>query len=252
MAKSSKPKPRNASVRKRPDRPSLWRLVSFGWWIRLVLRGALVVLVALFGLVLLYSVVNPTATATMWAERRNLGAIEREWVPMERIAPEMARAAVAAEDANFCEHWGFDVRAIRAAIEAGATRGASTISQQTVKNVFLWQGRSWFRKALETALTPAVEAVWSKRRILEVYLNVAEFGEGVFGVEAAAQRYFGVPAAELSAREAALLAAVLPAPKDRSAARPSDRLSGRAAAIADGAATIRRDGRSACFDALPG
>ena len=104
----------------------------------------------------------------------------------------MGRSAVAAEDANFCLHWGFDMAAIREAVEEGGTRGASTISQQVVKNVFLWHGRSWVRKAMEAVMTPVVELVWTKRRILEVYLNVAEFDEGVFGVQAAAQHYFGV------------------------------------------------------------
>jgi monofunctional biosynthetic peptidoglycan transglycosylase len=112
----------------------------------------------------------------------------------------MGRSAVAAEDANFCNHWGFDMAAIREAIDEGSNRGASTISQQVVKNVFLWHGRSWVRKAMEAVLTPVVELVWSKQRILEVYLNVAEFGEGVFGVQAAAQHYFGVDAKDLTAR----------------------------------------------------
>ena len=117
----------------------------------------------------------------MSAEQRRLGTVAHDWVAMEDIAPAMARSAVAAEDADFCLHWGFDVAAIRAALDDGGARGGSTITQQVVKNVYLWQGRSWIRKALEALLTPLVEAVWSKRRILEVYLNVAEFGEGVFG-----------------------------------------------------------------------
>ena len=116
-----------------------------------------------------------------------------------------------------------------------------------VKNVFLWQGRSWLRKALETFITPAVEATWSKRRIVEVYLNVAEMGEGIFGAEAAAQHYFGVSARDLSAQQAALIAALLPNPKERSAAKPGDFMRKRARQIADGAATIQRDGRAACF-----
>ena len=144
------------------------------------------------------SVAAPPTTPTIAVEARRLGGVEREWAPIEAIAPVMARAVVAAEDAEFCRHWGFDVSALRAAIASGAERGASTISQQTVKNVFLWQGRSWPREAIEAALTPAVELIWSKRRILEVYLNVAEFDEGVFGVEAAARHAFGVPASELS------------------------------------------------------
>ena len=155
---------------------------------------------------------------------------------------------VAAEDANFCEHWGFDIRAIRAAIAQGGNRGASTISQQTVKNVYLWHGRSWVRKVMEAAMTPLVEALWSKRRILEVYLNVAEFDEGVFGVEAAARHYFGVGPEDLSGTQAARLAAILPNPKGRSARNPSSFVRKRAAQILDGAATIRADGRAACFE----
>ena len=199
-------------------------------------------------LVLLFAAINPPITHTIWAEQRRLGAVERDWVAIEQIAPVMARSVVAAEDANFCLHWGFDIEAIRAALEAGGQRGGSTISQQVVKNVFLWQGRSWIRKALEAAITPAVEAVWSKRRIVEVYLNVAEMGEGVFGVGAAAQEYFGVTPDKLSPQQAARIAAVLPAPRSRSAANPSAGVRRRAASIADGAATIRADGRAACFE----
>jgi monofunctional biosynthetic peptidoglycan transglycosylase len=195
----------------------------------------------------LLAFVNPPTTPYIMAERSRLGAIEREWVNLEEIAPAMARSAVAAEDAGFCTHWGLDVAAIRAALAEGDGRGASTISQQVVKNVFLWHGRSWVRKALEAGLTPVMEALWSKRRILEVYLNVAEFDAGVFGVEAAAQHYFGVSAADLSDRQAALLAAVLPDPKGRSASNPSPQVERRAARIADGAATIAVDGRAECF-----
>ena len=187
------------------------------------------------------------ATPYMLAERVRHVSLAHTWVPMNRIAPVMARSAVAAEDADFCNHWGFDIRALRQAIDGGARRGGSTISQQTVKNVFLWQGRSWPRKAAEAVLTPVVELVWSKRRILEVYLNVAEFDTAVFGVEAAARHYFGVSAANLSAVQAARLAAILPSPKTRSASAPSDFTRRRAASIMDGAETIRRDGRAACF-----
>jgi monofunctional biosynthetic peptidoglycan transglycosylase len=200
------------------------------------------------GLVLLFAVVNPPVTHTIWAEGRRLGGVERQWVAGDAIAPVMFRAVVAAEDANFCRHWGFDMGAIRTAIAEGAERGASTISQQTVKNVFLWQGRSWLRKALEAALTPLVEAVWTKRRILVVYLNVAEFGEGIFGIEAAARHYYGIPAAQLSPAQAARLAVVLPNPKARNPTALSQTLRRRAARIADGAETIRADGRAACFE----
>lgn len=218
------------------------------WLRRWVLRGLLAFALAATLLVLLFSVVNPPTTHTIWNEKRRLGDIDQEWVPIEDIAPVLARSVVAAEDARFCQHWGIDVRAIRAALAEGGRRGGSTLSQQVVKNVFLWQGRSWGRKALETMLTPLVEAVWSKRRILEVYLNVAEMDEGIFGAEAAARHYFGVGPDALTPRQAALIAAVLPNPKQRSAARPSARVKRRASSIQDGAATIRADGRARCFE----
>ncbi|APG48689.1 monofunctional biosynthetic peptidoglycan transglycosylase [Phaeobacter porticola] len=211
-------------------------------------RAALGFLVVTLLPILLFSVINPPTTHTIWSEYRRLGDVDREWVPIEHIAPALGRSVVAAEDARFCQHWGLDAQAIRAAIADGGQRGGSTISQQVVKNVFLWQGRSWFRKALETLMTPMVEAVWTKKRILEVYLNVAEMGEGVFGAEAAARHYFGIGPDELSRRQSALLAAVLPNPKERSAAKPSAFMRKRAAQIMDGAATIRADGRAACFE----
>ncbi|MCC7320636.1 MAG: monofunctional biosynthetic peptidoglycan transglycosylase [Rubellimicrobium sp.] len=205
--------------------------------------------VAAFGLVvLLFAAVDPPTTPYMFAEGRRLGGVAQEWVPLERIAPVMARSVVAAEDANFCTHWGFDLGAIRATLDSGGAGGASTISQQVVKNVFLWQGRSWLRKVIEAGLTPVIEAVWSKRRILEIYLNVAEFGEGVFGVEAAARHWFGIAAADLNATQAARLAAILPDPKHRSPTDPTAAGRRRAARIADGAATIAADGRAACFE----
>ncbi len=218
------------------------------WALRWLGRGAgLAVLLVLLA-VAAYALFNPPVTPYILSESRRLGEVEREWVSMEQIAPVMARAAVAAEDANFCLHWGFDMAAIRAALDEGGARGASTISQQTVKNVYLWHGRSWLRKALEAVITPVMEAIWSKRRVLEVYLNVAEFDEGVFGVEAAARHYFGTTAAKLTPVQAARLAVVLPNPKGRSASNPTATLRKRAAQVRDGAATIRADGRAACFE----
>jgi len=216
--------------------------------LRWMFRAVLLVLVLGLLAIVAYRFIAPPTTPYMLSEARRLGGITRDWVPMEEIAPVMARSAVAAEDANFCNHWGFDMAAIRAALDGGGARGASTISQQVVKNVYLWQGRSWVRKALEAGITPVMEALWPKRRVLEVYLNVAEFAEGVFGVEAAAQHYFGVSAAKLTPVQAARLAVVLPNPKGRSAAKPSAILRNRAVGIADGAATIRADGRAACFE----
>ena len=126
--------------------------------------------------------------------------------------------------------------------------GASTISQQVVKNLFLWHGRSWARKSIEAVWTPVIEVLWSKRRILEIYLNVAEFDTGVFGVQAAARHYFGVDAGDLTATQAARLAAILPAPKERSASNPSSFTRNRAAQIMQGADTIAADGRAECFE----
>ncbi len=223
-----------------------------GWTLRDVLRLArravLGVVAAFLVLVVLFTVIPPVLTPYMIAESWRQGGIDRDWVALEDMSPHLARSVVAAEDANFCLHWGFDMKAIRAALDEGAGRGASTISQQVVKNVFLWQGRSWPRKAMEAVMTPVVELVWSKRRIVEVYLNVAETGKGAFGAEAAAQRYFGISAKDLSATQAALIAAALPDPKGRNPARPSGFLRKRARSIADGAATIRADGRADCFE----
>jgi monofunctional biosynthetic peptidoglycan transglycosylase len=168
---------------------------------------------------------------------------------LEALGEALPQAVVAAEDARFCAHWGFDIDEIRRAVAGGAARGASTITQQTVKNVYLWPGRSWLRKGLEAALTPLVEAVWGKRRILEVYLNVAEFGPGLFGAEAAARRWFGKSAAALTAREAALLAAILPAPRTRDPTRPTAFLTRRAASIRRSVETLDATGGYACLSA---
>jgi monofunctional biosynthetic peptidoglycan transglycosylase len=214
---------------------------------RWIWRALAIAFLATVAWVVAYGVIPVPTTAYIWSEQRRLGDTDRDWVPIEDISVNLQRAVVAAEDANFCLHWGFDMAAIRDVIEDGSNRGASTISQQTVKNAFLWHGRSWLRKALEAAITPVMEVIWSKTRVLEVYLNVAEFDEGVFGAEAAARHYFGVPAADLNLRQASLLATVLPAPQSRSASRPSDWVSNRARSIADGARTIAADGRDDCF-----
>lgn len=149
-----------------------------------------------------------------------------DWVGMDEISPWMGLAVIAAEDQKFPTHWGFDMAAIQKAVSHNEQhetriRGASTLSQQTAKNLFLWDGRSWVRKGLEAGLTLGIETVWSKRRILTVYLNIAEFGQGIFGVEAAARHYFNKPASQLSASQAALLAAVLPNPLRFKADAPS-------------------------------
>jgi len=223
----------------------LWRMA---WrWFGRTLSGVVAFYVLL---IVVFSFLPPPGNIYQWQETWRLGGIKREWVSWKDISPDMARSAVAGEDANFCLHWGFDIAQIRDAIAHGKQRGASTISQQVVKNVFLWQGRSYLRKALEAAMTPVVELMWSKQRILEVYLNEAEFAEGVFGVQAAAQVLFETDAAHLSASQSARLAAVLPNPKERNAAKPSGFVRGRAAQIRSGAETIAADGRAACFETV--
>ncbi len=221
----------------------LWRKVLH--WVGRLLGGVVAFYVLL---IVVFSFLPPPGNIYQWQESWRLGGIKRDWVSWQDISPDMARSAVAGEDANFCLHWGFDIAQIRDAIANGKQRGASTISQQVVKNVFLWQGRSYLRKAIEAAMTPVVELMWSKQRILEVYLNEAEFAEGVFGVQAAAQVLFKTDAANLSASQSARLAAVLPNPKERNAAKPSGFVRGRAAQIRSGAETIAADGRAACFE----
>lgn len=247
-----KPKTSTKEVKPSLLRRVLWRPAGIvlvwvlRWAGRITLGFAALVLLA----VSLFAWVNPPAGPYMLGQAWRLGGVERDWADFDAIAPAMSRAVVAAEDADFCLHWGLDLSAIRTALADGSGRGGSTISQQVVKNLYLWHGRSWFRKALEALITPVVEIVWSKRRVLEVYLNLAEFDEGIFGVEAAAEHYFGTTAAQLTDLQAARLAAILPDPKGRSASNPSDFVVRRANAILDGAATIRADGRSGCF--LPG
>ena len=242
---AKKPAPKKKPAKKTEKLSLVARLRRFIR--RVVLWGGLAVVAFVLLWTMLYAVINPPTTPYMRTEAHRLVSVEQTWVPIEDIAPVMARAVVAAEDANFCLHWGLDVNAIRSAVDRGRG-GASTISQQVVKNVFLWHGRSWSRKAIEAIWTPITEAIWSKRRIIEIYLNVAEFDEGVFGVQAAARHYFGVDAANLSATQAARLAAILPSPKNRSASNPSSFTRNRAASIISGAATIAADGRADCFE----
>lgn len=233
---------RQVKTKVAPRSSRRWSIRTWFWRLAAGLPALLVLWVAA------YAVVNPPTTPYMIGEARVLGEIEQQWVDVDTVSPMLLRAIVAAEDANFCRHWGFDIAAIREAIKGGADRGASTLTQQVVKNAFLWHGRSWPRKALEGVMTPLVELFWSKRRILEVYVNIVEFDEGVFGVAAAAQHYFRVGPGELTDVQAARLAMVLPAPKLRSASAPTDLQRRRTAAIIDGAQTIAADGRDDCFD----
>ncbi|MGL4727320.1 MAG: monofunctional biosynthetic peptidoglycan transglycosylase [Bosea sp. (in: a-proteobacteria)] len=183
-----------------------------------LLRFALAGLVALgliwLALVIAHVVIAPSSTLMLGRGLTGQN-VERRWVPLAAMSPELARAVIASEDQRFCQHWGVDFGALREVLndEDGPSRGASTITMQVVKNLYLWPGRSYFRKALEIPMALMVDLVWSKRRVMEVYLNVAEWGDGVFGAEAAARRFFDKSASGLNAAEAARLAAALPNPR---------------------------------------
>ncbi|MDR5904590.1 monofunctional biosynthetic peptidoglycan transglycosylase [Franzmannia qiaohouensis] len=213
--------------------------------LRGVLRGLLYAVIGFVALsllvVLLFRVVPVFGSMVMverkvesWVAREPI-RIEHQWRGWGELSDHAKLAVIAAEDQRFPHHRGFDVDEMRRAWEAsrqgGRLRGASTISQQTAKNLFLWTGRSWLRKGLEAWFTLLIEALWPKERILEVYLNIAEWDSGVFGLEAAAQHYFGVSAAQLNAHQASRLAAILPSPRNWSASQPSAHVERRSAWI---------------------
>jgi len=213
------------------------------------LKRVMVILVlALIGaptlLVASVAVIPPLVTPLMIIRTMGYGATAKvpapdgwsyDWVPLKKITPHLARAVIAAEDTTFCEHGGFDREAYNKAwenyMDGRKARGGSTITQQAAKNVFLWPGRNVVRKAMETVLTPLLEVIWGKRRIMEVYLNIVEWAPGVYGAEAAARHHFQKSAAELSPRQAALLAAVLPSPRRWSASQPGPYVESRVGTI---------------------
>jgi monofunctional biosynthetic peptidoglycan transglycosylase len=205
-----------------------------GTIVRVVFAALLAFTLAIAGLILVYRFVPPVSTLMLarWLEGE---PVDRQYVPLERISSFLRADVIVSEDARFCEHEGVDWGALREVMdkakEAGPSRGASTIPMQTAKNLFLWPSRSYIRKAIEIPLALALDLAWSKRRILEVYLNLAEWGDGIFGAEAAARHYFHKGADRLDAREAALLATALPNPRLRNPAKPSPRHAGLAARI---------------------
>ncbi|MFY9349143.1 MAG: monofunctional biosynthetic peptidoglycan transglycosylase [Sphingobium sp.] len=217
-------------------------------WISIPLKivGGFILLSLL--MVAIYRFLPPPVTLTMLFDPNG---ITKDWKSLDEIDPNMARAAIAAEDGKFCAHHGFDVDAIaRAAIHnasGGRIRGGSTISQQTAKNVFLWQGGGFVRKGLEAWFTVLIEAMWGKRRIMEVYLNVAETGIGTYGVQAGAIRYFRHGAGKLTRAEAARIAAVLPLPKKRAAVAPSGFTRRYGNSIARRIGVVQRDGLDQCL-----
>ncbi len=201
--------------------------------------------------VLAYRFVNPPITFTMIGDRLGGRSLSRDWMGLERIDRDLVRAAIAAEDSEFCSHWGFDQDAIAAAMRRNAQggsviRGGSTISQQTAKNAFLWQGGGYVRKGLEAWFTLLIENMWGKRRIMEVYLNVAETGIGTYGVNAGAQRYFNHDSSAMSRVEAARIAAILPLPKKRGATAPKGFTRRYGNAIAARIGVVAREGLDRC------
>jgi monofunctional biosynthetic peptidoglycan transglycosylase len=198
-------------------------------------------------LVVAFKWIPVPVTATMLMDENG---ITKDWESLDNIDRNLVSAVIAAEDSRFCEHYGFDAEAIEQAMrenmEGGRIRGGSTISQQTAKNVFLWQGGGFFRKGLEAWFTFWIETIWGKRRIMEVYLNVAETGIGTYGAEAGTQRYFGHSAARLSPDEASRMAAALPSPKKRSVKSPGGWLARHGNRIERRIGIVRRDGLDAC------
>ncbi len=200
--------------------------------------------------VLIYRFVPVPLTPLMVSRAIEGRGIDHRWKPLYEISPNLVRAVVAAEDAHYCEHMGFDIEAMQKAFasnqKGGRVRGGSTISQQTAKNVFLWEGRSYLRKGLEAYFTVLIEAGWGKHRIMEVYLNSIEWGPGIYGAEAAAQRIFKKPARNLTVTQAARLAAILPSPLKWKAGKPGPYVARRSRRIGAATGTVRRDGLDGC------
>jgi monofunctional biosynthetic peptidoglycan transglycosylase len=242
MAK--RPKSTIPKYRRRRQRSFGARLL--GWIIKLIL----VVLIGSVLWVLAYRFVNPPITATMLGDLLAGRGAKRDWMPIGEIDRDMVRAAIGAEDSKFCSHNGFDVEAIEDAIKRNASggriRGGSTISQQTAKNAFLWQGGGYIRKGAEAWFTLLIENLWPKRRIMEVYLNLAETGIGTYGVNAGAQRYFDHDASAMSRTEAARIAAVLPLPKKRGAVAPKGFTRRYGNSITGRIGIVARNGLDAC------
>lgn len=247
MARRPPSKPVEAPKEPKPPRDWFFPVRLVLWFVRPFVKFSLILLLISTALVSIYKWINPPLTYYMYTEFNRLGVIRKDWRDLEDMSIYIPLAVAAAEDANFCDHNGFDFDAIETAIEDGSGRGASTISQQVAKNVFLWPSRSWARKGLETGITVLIESLWSKRRIMEVYLNVVEFDEGIFGVDAAIGTHFGYAPENLRVADAARLAVVLPNPKVRAPGNLSGALQRRASGIAIGATTLRDEGRADCF-----
>ena len=201
----------------------------------------------IFIILLLTKWINPPITTVILSESISLDQkVNQEWRTIDKIGKNVILTVLASEDSNFCTHYGFDFNEIFRAKEKGFSRGASTISQQVSKNLILWRERSWFRKGLEALITIMIETLWSKKRILEIYLNIAETGNGYFGIQAISNSLFKKNSYDLTLKEASYIAVTLPNPKKRNAKKLSINLKKRAESIRNGANTLRLDGRSSC------
>jgi monofunctional biosynthetic peptidoglycan transglycosylase len=219
--------------------------------LRILFKATLIFVVVTVLWVALYRIVPPPVTFTMLGDAVAGRGITKDWMSLSEMDPDMARAAIAGEDSRFCSHSGFDWRGIASAAANNAKgkrlRGGSTISQQTAKNAFLWQGGGYVRKAFEAYFTVLVETLWSKRRIMEVYLNIAETGIGTYGANAGSRRYFGHDASRLSPTEAGRIAAVLPLPKKRAAIAPTGFVRRHGNRLARVVGVVRREGLDGCL-----
>jgi len=222
-----------------------------GGWRRLIVTLLLICLIVPPAQVIVYRFVPPPVTLLMLLRAAQGHGLDYRWRPLSQISPNLAQAAVASEDARFCSHHGFDFQAIQKALkhderQPNRIKGGSTISQQTAKNVFLWPGRDYVRKGLEAGYTVMIEAIWGKRRIMEVYLNVVEFGPGVYGAQAASQHYFHEDASALTPGQAADLIAVLPKPLKWKAVAAGGYVAKRQRRIDGAIGTVRADGLEGC------
>jgi len=216
-------------------------------FIKWSLRFVLFFFSLIFIILLLTKWINPPITTVILSESISLDQkVNQEWRTIDKIGKNVILTVLASEDSNFCTHYGFDFNEIFRAKEKGFSRGASTISQQVSKNLLLWRERSWFRKGLEALITIMIETLWSKKRILEIYLNIAETGNGYFGIQAISNSLFKKNSYDLTLKEASYIAVTLPNPKKRNAKKLSINLKKRAESVRNGANTLRLDGRASC------
>ena len=221
------------------------KIITASKWAAILLST---LIIGLMIIILLLRWYNPPTTTVIISEQAKLKQdILLDWQDIEYLGENISLAVVASEDSNFCDHYGFDFSDILKVKKRGSIRGASTISQQVAKNLFLWRKRSWIRKGMEAFITILIETFWTKKRILEVYLNIAETGKGYFGISSISKKRFGKKAKDLSLRQASYIAVTLPNPKKRNAVKLTQKLQNRAKQVRIGSTTLKIEGRASCF-----